>query len=685
MATLTVADLDHGKRDLETVDAVANSRDDTTTTRYSQQTLTLAGALRRLGWQAPVPYAPGLSVGSPVMTVERDGVVYRPDPALVPLTTADWNPDQWRVVQNTHDTNQVYQFPTLGAAQSAAATLPDGVAVLVEGDSQGHIVAGAYVPDGRPPALPMKDYDALRAYRGRETSFYITDRGISGPFNVVPGDSTTPDNGGTWLVLGDGRRVRRDYPAGIVYIDWFGAKNDESEPIEEIIERLHATCAADPVDKVIQFSGGRYKLGRKIKIRGVAEWRGVLGGAGGTQLMWHGSGDSAVSFDPQEWAGNYQIIVRDIGVTRAPTGSKAAAFEHIRCSEFAFTNVYANGMKCLHRLRGSTLQIFKHNITAECDHVVILDQGSGDLYKNTMLFFSECNFWDTNGSILLVNSGETEGAYFSQTFFERFKQFIGNGDHLGPAPNLFNVHVSDSQLVASGATDCRLILFKSKPGAGSSGVSRVSFNRVVAALTSSDMAVNYDTNGNTSLGSNLGADTQFNDSHIYGVATALVTSNSPATTVRTSGQTLVQQGYYAGNLLPSAHGSAKAIQTNRPEFYYPMWTAASTAPALGNGAISGQFTANSERVNFDVALNFGASTSAGSGTWHFALPYAGRGAVSGYGHILVPGVGSYPVVVIGDAASGVLTLVKTLDGTEAPLGIAANATTTLRFSGSYTR
>lgn len=685
MATLTIADLDNGKRDLETVDAVANSQADTTTTRYGQQTLTLAGALRRLGWQAPVPYAPGLNVVSPVMTVERDGVVYRPDPALLPFTTGAWNPDQWQVVQNTHDTNLVYQFPTLSAAQSAAATLPDGVAVLVEGDSQGHIVAGAYVPDGGPPALPMKDYDALRAYRGRETSFYITDRGISGPFYIVQGDTSTLDNGGTWIVLDDGRRAKRDYPAGVVYIDWFGAKNDDSAHVGDILEKLHTACAADPIDKVIQFSGGKYRLDRKIRIRGVAEWRGVLGGAAGTQLMWHGTGDVAVSFDPQDWPGNYQIIVRDLGVTRAPSGSKAAAFEHIRCSEFEFTNVYAGGMACLHRLRGSTLQFFDRNITAECDNVIELEQGSGGLYKNTMLFFQECNFWDTAASILRVGSGESEGVYFLQTFFEKFKQFIGNGDHSGTAPNLFNVHTAHSQFIASGATDCRLILFKSKPGTESSGVSRITFSNIVAALTSSDMAVNYDLNGNTSAGSNLGADTQFNDSHVYGVQTALVTSNSPATTVRTSGQTLVQQGYYTGSLLPSAHGSAKAIQTYRPEFYYPAWTAASSAPSIGNGAISGQFTANSERVNFDVALDFGTSTSAGSGTWHFALPYAGRGSVSGQGHVLVPGVGSYPVIVIGDAASGVLTLVKTSDGTEAPLGIAANATTTIRFSGTYTR
>ena len=111
----------------------------------------------------------------------------------------------------------------------------------------------------------------------------------------------------------------------------------------------------------------------------------MLGGAAGTQLMWHGTGDVAVSFDPQDWPGNYQIIVRDLGVTRAPSGSKAAAFEHIRCSEFEFTNVYAGGMACLHRLRGSTLQFFDRNITAECENVIELEQGSGGLASRHQL------------------------------------------------------------------------------------------------------------------------------------------------------------------------------------------------------------------------------------------------------------------------------------------------------------
>ena len=99
MATLTIADLDNGKRDLQTVDAVANNPEDFTQTRYGDSVLTLAGALRRLGYEPPVPYASGLVVSSGVFTVERSGIVYAPVPSLVPFTAGAWDPAQWLVVQ----------------------------------------------------------------------------------------------------------------------------------------------------------------------------------------------------------------------------------------------------------------------------------------------------------------------------------------------------------------------------------------------------------------------------------------------------------------------------------------------------------------------------------------------------------------------------------------------------------
>ena len=145
MATLTIADLDNGKRDLETVDAVANSQADTTTTRYGQQTHTLAGTLRllkasgeevikNLRFFVPVPYAPGLEVSAPGFTVVKDGVIYAAQAGQLPFTTGAWNLDQWYPIQNGLNDSKLLVFRTLAAAASAANVLPDWQPVEVESD-----------------------------------------------------------------------------------------------------------------------------------------------------------------------------------------------------------------------------------------------------------------------------------------------------------------------------------------------------------------------------------------------------------------------------------------------------------------------------------------------------------------------------------------------------------------------
>lgn len=147
MATLTIADLDNGKRDLQTVDEVANSRAATATTRFGQQTTTLYEAIRRinaegdaqlaaqdaaatelilsLGFRVPIPYESGLDVSDSRFTVSGpDGKVYAP--LSTPFTTGAWDPSQWYVLQNDLNDKKLLIFDTLPAAQAAAATLPDG-------------------------------------------------------------------------------------------------------------------------------------------------------------------------------------------------------------------------------------------------------------------------------------------------------------------------------------------------------------------------------------------------------------------------------------------------------------------------------------------------------------------------------------------------------------------------------
>ena len=255
MATLTIADLDNGKRDLETVDAVANNQADTTTTRYGDSVLTLVGALRRLGYQAPAPYAPGVAVTSGLTTVERDGVIYAPRVELLPFTTGAWAAGQWRVVQNTHDTNQVYRFHTLAEAQSAAATLPEGASVIVEGDSQGHVNAGQYVEDTGLPAHTLQSYAALLAYSGKQSVIRLTSKNIAGIFTYDVALPNTSD-GGTRFAHASGVGAWQREVGASVLAEWFGmlptdqGGGDISPMIDKALE-VHRSLG-----KPLQFQGG---------------------------------------------------------------------------------------------------------------------------------------------------------------------------------------------------------------------------------------------------------------------------------------------------------------------------------------------------------------------------------------------------------------------------------------------
>lgn len=120
----------------------------------------------------------------------------------------------------------ILSYPDYASASAAAATLPDGSSIVVEGVSQGHVVAGAYVADSGTPAVRLQDYAALRAYQGRSTAVDVTAYGLSGRFLHEP-LSTAADNGGTILVGADNRRWHRVF-TGRASVKWFGAKGDGS-------------------------------------------------------------------------------------------------------------------------------------------------------------------------------------------------------------------------------------------------------------------------------------------------------------------------------------------------------------------------------------------------------------------------------------------------------------------------
>lgn len=55
--------------------------------------------------------------------------------------------------------------------------------------------------------------------------------------------------------------------------------------------------------------------------------------------------------------------------------------------------------------------------------------------------------------------------------------------------------------------------------------------------------------------------------------------------------------------------------------YTPVWTASGTAPALGNGTLTGQYYVRGKQVQFHLELVAGSTTTFGTGSYSFTLPF----------------------------------------------------------------
>lgn len=56
------------------------------------------------------------------------------------------------------------------------------------------------------------------------------------------------------------------------------------------------------------------------------------------------------------------------------------------------------------------------------------------------------------------------------------------------------------------------------------------------------------------------------------------------------------------------------------EAYSPIWDAATTLPAIGNGVLNGAYVALGDVVDVGIYLSLGSTTAQGSGAWSFSLP-----------------------------------------------------------------
>lgn len=77
--------------------------------------------------------------------------------------------------------------------------------------------------------------------------------------------------------------------------------------------------------------------------------------------------------------------------------------------------------------------------------------------------------------------------------------------------------------------------------------------------------------------------------------------------------------------------------------YVPAWTAAGTAPDIGNGTITGKYIVFGKLIHVYISVTFGTTTTYGTNEWRFSLP-------SGF----TPNVSTTTSVRYGDSGTGVL-------------------------------
>jgi hypothetical protein len=66
--------------------------------------------------------------------------------------------------------------------------------------------------------------------------------------------------------------------------------------------------------------------------------------------------------------------------------------------------------------------------------------------------------------------------------------------------------------------------------------------------------------------------------------------------------------------------------------YTPAWTSTGSAPAIGNGSLSGQYQQIGKLVTFNFSIVFGSTTTFGSGSYRFSIPVASSGLGGMFGH-----------------------------------------------------
>lgn len=238
MATnpVTEQELIDGATDLETIEAIANSSELTTTTRLGNTVKTMAGIRAATKYDVPVTYTSGLNVTTETYTVDEGGVIYAVKPSSLPIasTPGSFDSDDWYPIQYEQEyLNRDTVAEMIDTSATPKASLTDGQLIRIKG-------------------------------------YNTTSDGGQGAFEW-DASSTATENGGTIIEHDDGGTGRfiRVYE-GVLSAKMFGAKGDNSTndttALQAAIDYINSTFTANGASAngggggVLYVPAGRYKF-----------------------------------------------------------------------------------------------------------------------------------------------------------------------------------------------------------------------------------------------------------------------------------------------------------------------------------------------------------------------------------------------------------------------------------------
>lgn len=387
-------------------------------------------------------------------------------------------------------------------------------------------------------ALQLDDYTALRTYSGPRKSVYVTGylvnaapSGIAGMFVRDDSDTTSADNGGTVIVVTNGKRWKRVYQ-GDALPEWFGALGSGAD---------------DTVAVQAAMNIGRYKLAQQYTIKSTVTPPANSRGVGPGSLIKGANCDMVSLSDGAQMTGITLVGIGQFYTGRGVVISTGTDQRLLNCDITGMSGYCVEYSAALAGARGSI---------------------QGGKYQRQ----------DPTQSAIKYPDSET------------------NGDR-----RLLNVDCAGGVLCSLAGSSTTMI----------SGCDTVGINFDAATKKAIVTGNRIATMGGAIQ--ILGIDNVIQGNCIAGD----VNIGTGAQNNTVGGNVLA-----AGFAVHDQSGNATNFVDTLGEDFTPVWTASTTNPTLGNGTLTGRLTRTGKLVNVDIELEFGSTTSPGSGTYTFSLPAA---------------------------------------------------------------